>query len=247
MPAYCVMDDAPATVGAFCGPCLNALKWAVKDAPGLLKDLDVTTTKQAKQTPPSAGGGGESSLVFNISASEAATELTMALRALAWAANPHKGIYTDPPAALAYAVFVAPERVACDPMAKDLTDRFYEARRRADRVRDLPEERFTYGKCDCGRTITAPHDRESTICPGCGKRWNVKEEREKKYTAARERLSDYVGTMKEVLMVLEIAGHKVKRGTADYWVHEGKVQPHSEGGKKYRVKDVADCAGIVLT
>lgn len=247
MNGLCDVCESPATVGNFCTACLERLKLAVKDTPALLKDLDVTTTKQAKQAPPSSGGGGEASLVFNIQASEIATELTTALRALAWAANPHRRIYDAPPAALAYEVFVAPEKVARDPQAGEMAERFYEARRRADRARDIPEERFTYGKCDCGRTITAPHDREETTCPGCGKRWNVKDEREKKDAEARRRIPDYVGTMKEVLMVLEIAGHKVKRGTADYWVHEGKVRPHSAGSKKYRVKDVADCAGIVLT
>lgn len=245
MNGLCDLCQAPATVGAFCTACLERLKYAVHDTPGLLKDLDVTTTKQAKQAPPSPGGG-ETSLVFNIQASEIATELTAALRALAWAANPHRRIYDAPPAALAYEVFVAPEKVARDPQAGELAERFYEARRRADRARDIPEERFTYGKCDCGRTLTAPRSKESTTCPECGSRWDLTEWRETKVSEARARVPDFVGTIKDVLMVLEIAGHEVKRGNVDRWVYEGKLSPCGEG-RKFRAGDVAECANVSLT
>lgn len=245
MNGLCDLCQAPATVGAFCTACLERLKYAVHDTPGLLKDLDVTTTKQAKQAPPSPGGG-ETSLVFNIQASEIATELTAALRALAWTVNPDgRRIYNTPPSALAYEVYTAPEKVARDPRAGELAERFHEATRQARRVIDIPEERFTYGKCDCGRTLTAPRSKESTTCPECGARWNLTEWREAKENEARERIPEFVGTVKDVLMVLKIAGHEVKRGTVDSWVHRGELKPH-EGGNKFKAKDIAEKAGIVL-
>ena len=205
------------------------------DTPALLRDLDVTITKQAKQAAPGPGGGSDR-MVLNLAASEAGTELRAAYRVFAGKHDPTIRETLDG--------FHATVRHPDTPARATRLD---EAFRAADRVRDTPVEKFTYGHCTCGRKVTAPRDRETTVCPECGTHLDLTHWRDVKAREAMMRVPEFEGTVKEALTVLSIVGYSVKRGTVDRWVHEGKLKPVDPGSRKYRVKEIADLAGIVLT
>lgn len=205
------------------------------DTPELLRDLDVTITKQAKQAAPGPGGGSDR-MVLNLAASEAGTELRAAWRVFAGKHDPTvrevlDGLHTT----------------VRHPDTPARVTRLEDAFKAADRARDTPVEKFTYGQCTCGRRVTAPRDRESTVCPECGARLDLSNWRTQKAREAMLRVPEFEGTIKEALTVLTIVGHPVKRGNVDRWVHEGKLQPVDPGSRKFRVKEIADLAGIVLT
>lgn len=233
--SLCGMCGAPATVGSMCATCVARAELRIRDTPALLRDLDVTITKQAKQAAPGPGGGSDR-MVLNLAASEAGTELRSAWRVFAGKHDPTVREVLDG--------FRASVRHPDTPERVTRLDLAFKA---ADRSRDLQQERFSYGKCTCGRLVTAPRGATYSTCPECGVRWDVGEWRREKERQALERVPEFVGTMNETLTVLRLVGHEVKRGTADRWVHEGKLKPIREGTRKFRVREIAELAGITLT
>lgn len=233
--SLCGMCGAPATVGSMCATCVARAELRIRDTPGLLRDLDVTITKQAKQAAPGPGGGSDR-MVLNLAASESGTELRAAWRVFASKHDPTVREVLDGFRATVRSP-VTPERVT----------RLDLAFKAADRARDVQPERFSYGKCTCGRVVTAPRGATYTTCPSCGERWDVTEWRRVKEQEAMRRVPEFVGTVNETLTVLRLVGHEVKRGTVDRWVHEGKLRPIREGTRKFRVREIAELAGITLT
>lgn len=233
--SLCGMCGAPATVGSMCATCVARAELRIRDTPGLLCDLDVTITKQAKQAAPGPGGGSDR-MVLNLAASEAGTELRAAWRVFAGKHDPTVREVIDG--------FRASVR---HPDTPERVTRLDLAFKTADRVRDTPVEKFTYGHCTCGRKVTAPRDRDHTTCPECGARLDLADWRAAKAREAMARVPEFEGTVKEALIVLSLVGYTVKRGNVDRWVHEGKLKPVEPGKRIYRVKEIADLAGIVLT
>lgn len=240
---YCT---APATTGNLCTEHLGKLRMDLWKAPETLRQLDVTITNQAVQ-----GGGGtnsESPMAFNETASDRRQDLIVVLRSAAHIADPQvRHVYAEEPRHLVARALSDVQAVARSPYAHTVTQDLGHAVEAAWRTMNTAEERFTYGRCDCGRMVTAPRSAQFTTCPACGQRWDVLEWKTTKEAEARKRIPEFVGTVKEVLLVLQIAGHAVKRGNVDRWVHEGKLTPHIEGTKQYRVEDVARLASISLT
>lgn len=242
---YCT---APATVGHLCTAHAEGLRQDLRRSVETLRELDVTITNQARQG--GATGGGER-FAFNVSASDVREDVMVVLRSAAHLAAPGARYrYDERPAHLVARAWTLPgfkqlcRAEGVHTVAQDLRD----VLGAAERVMRPAEERFTYGVCLCGARVTAPRWAEVTTCRACGRVLDLVDWRERMEDEAWARLPEMTGTPKECVEILALAGHRVSWSTVRRWVSEGRLVPVSErGGKRYKVRDVAELAGAQLT
>jgi hypothetical protein len=224
MSALCDCGS-PATVGSFCTQDLDRFRSAIHQAPGVIRDLDVTITGQDAQGGQGNGGGTPDP--FNERASDARIALTTALREAALTADATgKGKTPPEHAAMALGGIVG---LARNPRAPGIYEALRTALREADHVRDRVEERVSYGACFCGTEITAPRSKDTATCRGCGEQYDVHHIRAWKHVQALDRVTEYRGTQKAVTTVLEGAGYNVNLNTVKSWIRRGKLEPEDDG------------------
>lgn len=239
MPAYCVMDNAPATVGAFCTACLGQLTVNARHAPRVLKELETTIAKLDNQSPAQRGGGGERGLVFNLHASDVATELLAALRAVARAADPLALWVYDTPAAWAYVVTIAPESVARHPNAGDMATRLKDALQAGNRAIDCTPDRRVIGNCECGHVLATARKEGTLTCrnPDCGKEWDIAHSVISRAMDTRE----HIATPEQAAGLISTSfGVKLTKEGVKNWIKRGTLSPVEEGTYRVRIGDVMD-------
>lgn len=236
MSALCVIDQVPATVGNLCTGCVTKLHATVLQVPRLLVELDVTITKQARQTTPGAGGsGGERALVLNLAASEAAGQVRMWLRAVA-----HLTVVDWEPVPVGMRELAAwtARRLSVAARHPEIAD-YHAGLLRAVSVGvrciDRAPERRVIGVCNCGRPLATEHSSGTLACPHCQTPWAIEE-----WVAYRDDLLlDAVATTGELIEVLRSRwGYDVKRKTVESWVQRKQLVSVGGSPAKFRVGDV---------
>lgn len=163
--------DIPAPTGYLCTRHADQLRQDIRDAPGVLRDLEDTITGQAKQ-----GGGGSTGErhVFNETASTAAVELRYLLRSVAHDADPQiRHVYAESDARLAARAWVGIRRLVLQPSVQTSAQDLAEALQVARRCMDRAPERRVIGVCECGSPL-ATHRTSGTItCRVCLREWDV--------------------------------------------------------------------------
>ncbi|MDO4919930.1 hypothetical protein [Kocuria sp.] len=159
--SLCGICQAPATVGSMCAGCLARAELRIMDTPELLRDLDVTITKQARQAAPGPGGGSDR-MVLNLPASETGAELRAAYRAFAGKHDPTVRETLD-----------GLHATARHPDTPARVTRLEDAFKAADRARDSAPERRVIGTCPCGRPLATTRTTGTIECRRCGQRWDI--------------------------------------------------------------------------
>lgn len=240
MNGLCDLCQAPATVGAFCTACLGQLTSNARHASRVLKELETTIAKLDHQAPTQRGGGGERGLVFNLHASDVATELLAALRAVARAADPlARRVYDTHPAALAYVVTITPESVARHPNAGDMATRLKDALEAGNRAIDCTPDRRVIGNCECGHILATARKEGTLTCrnPDCGKEWDIAHSVISRAMDTRE----HIATPEQAAGLISTSfGVKLTKDGVKNWIKRGHLKPAEEGTYRVRIGDVMD-------
>ncbi|MBS6030889.1 hypothetical protein AABM36_08385 [Kocuria sp. KSNUG] len=234
MSALCVVDGAPATMGNLCTQCVTALHTAVLEVPRLLRELDVTITKQSRQGTFVAGASGERPLVLNLSASAVADSITVALRTVAHlGAQEHEPI---PVAAAALSPWTARRLkfAVRRPEIEGAHDALLEAVREGWRSVDRAPERRVVGTCDCGGVLATAQLEGEVRCPACGVLWDVEEREEARNQML---LGLTVCTADLVTLFRTVLGKRITTDTVRKWVQRRQLRPVRVDPMMFRATD----------
>lgn len=233
MSAFCVIDQVPATVGNLCTGCVTKLHTTVLQVPRLLVDLDVTITKQARQSV-AGGASNERPLVLNLAASEAAGQVRMWLRAIA-----HLTVVRGEPVPVemrelaawtARRLSVAARNSEIADYSSGLLSAVADGWRAVDRA---PERRVV-GTCDCGGLLVTSRSEGEVQCRQCQVLWDItdcEDMRREKLMGKRVATSDLVRIFRRVL------GVNLKTPTVRKWVERGQIRPVSVDPVMFLVGD----------
>lgn len=217
--SLCGICGAPATVGSMCGPCVARAELRIMDTPALLRDLDVTITKQAKQAAPGPGGGSDR-MVLNLAASDAGAELRAAWRVFA---GKH-----DPTVREVLSGFHANVRHPDTPERVTRLDLAFKA---ADRARDSAPERRVIGTCPCGRPLATARTEGTIQCRHCGQRWDIagtledRTEWLKQWEVSPQEAETYMRVAYRAKLPAETVRTWIKRGTLTrLWADSERVR-----------------------
>lgn len=238
MSALCVIDQVPATVGNLCTGCVTKLHATVLQVPRLLVELDVTITKQARQSVTGgSGGGGERPLVLNLAASDAAGQVKMWLRAVAHltvaSGEPVPVGMRDLAAWTARRLSVAARHPEIAAYWAGLMNAIAEGMRCIDRA---PERRVV-GVCECGMALVATRSEGVVECRTCNRVYEISE-----WIAYRDsKVLDLVATPTEICAYfasafdVKLTDNEIRR-----WKRKGLLSAAQETPtrRKYRVGDV---------
>ena len=238
MSALCVIDQVPATVGNLCTGCVTKLHTTVLQVPRLLVELDVTITKQARQSV-AGGASNERPLVLNLAASEAAGQVRMWLRAVAHLSagerEPVPVGARELAAWTARRLSVAARRPEIGEYCEGLLRAVVVGMRCIDRA---PERRVV-GVCECGMPLADSRSDGLITCRTCGREYEIAE-----WVAYRDsKVLDLVATPTEICAYfakafeVKLTDNEIRR-----WKRNGHLHPVEETPtrRKYRVGDVVD-------
>lgn len=223
--SLCGICQAPATVGSMCAGCVARAELRIMDTPALLRDLDVTITKQAKQAAPGPGGGSDR-MVLNLAASEAGTELRAAWRVFAEKHDPTVREVLDG--------FHATVR---HPDTPARVTRLEDAFKAADRCRDSAPERRVIGTCSCGRPLATTRTAGTIECRHCGSRWDIAGTLEDR----TERVKHREVSPAEAETYMHAAYRaKLPAETVRSWIKRGDLQRVWSDSERVRLGDVIE-------
>lgn len=235
MSALCVIDQVPATVGNLCTACMTTLHTTVLQVPRLLVELDVTITKQARQTRPGgSGSGGERPLVLNLAASDAAGQVKMWLRAVA-----HLTVASGEPVPVGMRDLAAwtARRLSVAARHPEIADYWVglmHAVAEGERAIDLPRERRVVGTCDCGELLVTSRTEGEVQCRQCEVLWDIADCEDMR----REKLmGKSVATADLVRIFRRVLGVSLKTTTVRKWVERGQIRPVSADPVMFLVAD----------
>lgn len=233
MSALCVIDQVPATVGNLCTGCVTKLHTTVLQVPRLLVELDVTITKQARQSV-AGGASNERPLVLNLAASEAAGQVRMWLRAVAHVAAGASEAVPVEPRELAAWTARRLSMAARHPEIADYWAGLMAAASEGMRCIDRAPERRVLGTCDCGGVLSTTQDRDEVWCPDCKVPWDVAD-----LVDMRARmLEDKVVTAEGLAVIFRsVLGVRLTATTVRKWVERKQIAAVSEKPSKFRVSD----------
>lgn len=234
MSALCVVDGAPATMGNLCSSCVTTLHAKVLEVPRLLDELDVTITKQARQTAGAGGSCNERPLVLNLAASDVAREVEVALRTLA-----HLGAADREPVPVAISALApwAASHLVHAVRRPEIADAYLALLTALDqgwRSVDRAPERRVVGTCDCGGVLATARTEGEVRCPSCGVLWDVGERedvRNEMLLGLTVRTADLVTLFRTVL------GRRITEDTVRKWVQRRQLRPVSVDPMMFRATD----------
>lgn len=230
----CTGGDHPSNAGGItlCHACVDELKVDLLNVPGVWADLQVTIERRDVGAG-SVGSSGHKSpqSVANESAMDLGETLRVVLTGWARELEPRARALSAPNAA--YWLADRLNQVRTQTWAGDLKRELHEALNDARRATDRTPETITLGPCvpGCDGTMTATRGARIGRCKTCGNAEFV--------TAYQQwRISEawhVQAPLPDIIRWLHKAGHaKIRQGTADLWVHRGKLTPaHEIDGRKH--------------
>lgn len=187
----------------YCSRCRDAFRRTLRGIPELLRELNITLSKQDRIGAGSAGGsrpvGHEAPLFYKSHASEARDAL-VAQGVVRWAriVKDHfvdllvqvpdeldalvAGLPTDPVALL----IALTDRAANYQWFGDMANEINRLVESAEAAIDLAQQRLEAGRCDsCDTRMAGRMDSPTVTCPGCGAVYQVEERQQQLYAAAQ--------------------------------------------------------------
>jgi hypothetical protein len=200
-------------------------------APGLLRELDVTITRQSSRGETNGGEG----LAFHPQASEASGRLRAVLRVYAaeWGrTTPIRGEQAPVVARLlgspaGQAALLASSKLQRRTWAPDLAHDLDVACELAERWIDRPPSSTFVGWCECRRALYVAEGRTTGRCPGCLQSFSVDESR----LAMLARLPGIREQLLTKPQLAALCGLPV--GTLHRWSSEGRIvsSGYTEAGR----------------
>lgn len=237
-----------------CTPCTDKLVAQLRSLPGLLHELHVTLTRQARMGAGGAGGKGkERPLPFNVNASEVGDTARMTLST--WVRELDMGdteYLGDNPRAWALWLADRIERIRGHEAAAEIADEVDYLTRTIRAAIDRPADLEFYGKCGvCEADLYAPHGSVEGYCRKC-KVEGVTTTYDPAANRAeiQSQAEHHWGTVAECARVLSVFGLEVEVKTIRNWAtvnRHGNVRLVSTGVNMkglalYRIGDVMDLA-----
>jgi hypothetical protein len=168
----CPACAGKSTDGGLCTPCTRGLRRDLRSVPGLVRDLDVAVSRQARLQPPATGGLASERTPIEWNAAAALARLGSCLTT--WArdigAEPASAPKLPPVVTAAHLLLAQETALRGHPAAAELADDIRRSVDGARRAIDKPDRHIDVGSCpepDCGGTLRAhlpaADDRPTTI------------------------------------------------------------------------------------
>lgn len=251
-----------------CRTCTGTLRGLLTDLPGLMGDLVVTLTRQARYGPRVGARTTTNPLPFAYGASEARwVAHTTLVGWTFWVADirAHRRPETWGEIAGYLRDHGGLDWAAQHPDGPQLVEELTAALRNARRAIDRPADRAFIGTCgalieidvvvdghrtllpaSCPEELYAPVDRDEIDCPRCGTTWNVRARQDAMLTDLRDVLLPAVDVARAVDgLGVDITPERIRqwkrRGVLAPAVDEcGRARADVHGRPLYRVGDVLD-------
>lgn len=253
----CVLCGAALTDQAYlCHPETAALATDLRAVPDLLRELEVTTTRQARISAP-AKGNGDKPVPFHEPSSAAAEQLRTVMHGwirchieeygdeideefLDWA-----WIQRNPAQWLGQHLASLRRREWVGELVREL----HEAVETAMHVIDRPEQRLYAGPCGnpdsdppCQATLWAALDAHEVTCRTCGHVWDVNQRRDQLIAAAKD---EWLDTVRVASLVSLMTRQRITPVIVNTLAEAGRIHAHEityalSGERFYRVRDVLD-------
>jgi hypothetical protein len=216
----------PAPGATLCPACTGSLRATLQLAASIAGDLDDAIARQMRHGGSGRRTGTEPPLPIDLRASDAASELRLALAEAihvmlprrAWSATDHTM------AGMArWLLMHLPELVRHD-RAGDVHARVHDAVARCVRVLDAPPEHHPAGDCECGRPLLADAHADEARC-ACGIVTAGIQERRR----ARADAADVLGSADAISAALALLGITVSGGTIRQLVTRGRLARRPDG------------------
>lgn len=212
-----------------CDACTGNTLGRLYDAPGLLRELNVTITRQNSKGD---GGNGGDRIDYDHNASEAADKLNRILThyAAQWGRTTRiRGDQAPEVARLmttprGRAALLATTTLGARTWAPDLAHELRQATDEAWRRIDRPPTTTFSGWCECGRALYARDDNGTATCPGCGTTVIVSEQR-LQLLARLPGIRERIMTKPQLALLC-----RIPVGTLHRWSNETRI--HSLGVNK---------------
>lgn len=192
---YCAQCYTPLDQDShlYCTSCRAAFRRDVEKIPELLRELNVTLSKQDRIGSGNSGGsrpqGHEKPLIYSQHASEARDKL-LAGGVVKWArlirvAFPLE-LDVNMPNDPIQRLIAYTDRVAHQQWFGDMAVEISKLVAMAEAAIDLARQRLEAGKCDdCGTRISGAIDNPLVTCAGCGRTYEIQERQQELYAAAQ--------------------------------------------------------------
>jgi hypothetical protein len=249
-------------------PCLNVdittghhrcpadLVRLLRRSKGVLKDLDVTLSRQDRIGGPSLGGRTKKAtqpLPYNVIASEAA-DVLLAQTISRWAIIIHtatSGWLTASPGD-PFAFLENHASVICKRgFHTGLVDEIAASLANAEDALDGAKQWLEAGRCEtCNTRMAGKPDAAMVICRGCGMAYDIKERQLRMLADAEEQLVTATDAERLVAMLYAANQHRIKsdrlpKGTISSWYSRGQIVAMGKdatGRPTFRFGDILDKA-----
>jgi hypothetical protein len=264
-------DDAPPQLDHdqyVCRACTGRLRGLLTDLPGLMADLDIALTQQARFSARVGSRATEARLPIGLPASDAAfVARTTILANVEWITAVRGHGIPQTWAMIATYLVEATPWLSRHPDGPQVVDELTAAVVNARRVIDRPADRTYLGRCgalveiditayadpapvavavDCPHELYAPVDRPDIDCPRCGTAWNVRARQDTLLAQLREHVLPAV----DVARAVDGLGTPITPEVIRQWKRRGVLTPAADeqgrpraderGRPLYRVGDVLD-------
>lgn len=243
--------QAAGEIVGLCNDCTIGLRIELADVPSLLRNLEITYSRQDQLTAPYSQGpaSDEQPLPFKTHVPEIVWILHHTL--IRWAQDLNAGPFTRPvPTAdvARYLVTNLPQ-IRNSPDVAQLVDEITYAIHQARHAIDRPDDRRQFlGPCAtelspglfCREEVYGvPWDTHAT-CPQCGTRHDITA----RQTWLRDIAQDHLGTATEIAGFLQTTGMKCTYETIRGYVRRGRLTPEPDTTPTlYRIRDVLTALG----
>lgn len=242
MSAVCPVCGAEQSQSLLCSSCCDKIERELSSVPGLVEDLQITMSKQAKIGNGGKAGKGSTheKWPINMGAVEAADNLGNVLTTWARDLLETSGgrwdlllaASTAHPTTVSRALLLMIPTIRRHPAVVELVDEITDAIAQARRAVDRPADRQYLGQClmetpdDEGRQVTclaelyARVNANDVTCKVCGAEHPVGERR----AWLLARAADMIVTVKEASSYLgEVGGIKVSQSSIRGYLHRGRL------------------------
>jgi len=234
-----------------CRGCLDQLRGELRAVPELVKQLEITLTRQARVGERNGPRGAETPLAYHLRASVDLESLRDGLWMWAEAVGDRRGVEVDAErsaAALATWLLRWAGEVAQHPDVAELHGDILAMTEAARRTIDLPPQRHFVGPCDdCGADLYCGPQARDVTCrtPDCGATYPIAERR----IWLLEQAVDHLRTAAELSRELPwIGGVVIDRKLINQWAVRGQATrylPHPRdprGHPRFRVGEILELA-----
>lgn len=249
--AECTACTRPAPDATICPSCTDQVAGHLRRIPGLVADLQITLTRQARMGSGTGARSADTPVPYDHRASVDLETISVDLHRWAYAVAAHRGVAVDAttePTALARWLRRWVGAAAQHPDAAELLDELRAMVRAAEHTIDRPPELRYVGPCDqCGQDLyVLPHAKDAQCrTDGCRATYPIDERR----AWLREQAEDQLRTAAQIahempwLAGLDLPAEKIRK-RINLWAHRARITeylPHPKDPRqspRYRVGEV---------